>query len=83
MVDKTKREERVSFRLDGELLKKLNVICDTENKKISSVAFDACLFYAELYPFLHALKSKKLYPQLTINEEVIKEEIFTALKKLV
>ena len=83
MTDKESRNEKVSFRLDGELLKKLNVICNTENKKISSVAFDACLFYAELYPFLHALKSKKLYPNLTINEEVIKEEIFTALKKLI
>lgn len=83
MTDKESRNEKVSFRLDGDLLKKLNVICTTENKKISSVAFDACLFYAELYPFLHALKSKKLYPNLTINEEVIKEEIFTALKKLI
>lgn len=83
MTDKESRNEKVSFRLDGELLKKLNVICNTENKKMSSVAFDACLFYADLYPFLHALKSKKLYPNLTINEEVIKEEIFSALKKLI
>ena len=83
MVDNATKTERATFRLDGELLKKLQVICETENKKISSVAFDACLFYAELYPFLHALKSKKLYPNLTINEEVIKEEIFTALKKLI
>ena len=77
------KTETVAFRLDKELLKKLETICETENKTVSSVAQDACKIYAELYPFLHALKSKKLYPNLTINEEVIKEEIFTALKKLI
>ena len=77
------RIEKASFRLDGELLKKLEVICTTENKKLSSVAYDACMIYAELYPFMHALKSQKLYKKLALNEEVIKDEIFTAVKKLI
>lgn len=83
MVDNATKKDRASFRLDSELSKKINVICETENKSISSVAFDACLIYAEIYPIIHTLKSKKLYPNLTINEEVIKDEIFTTLKKLI
>lgn len=83
MIDKATKTETVSFRIDGELLKKLDIICNTENKKVSSVAYDACMIYAELYPFMHALKSQKLYKKLALNEEVIKEEIFTAVKKLI
>ena len=83
MVTDITKNERVAFRLDSELLKKLEVICNTENKKLSSVAYDACMIYAELYPFMHALKSQKLYSKLALNEEVIKEEIFTAVKKLI
>lgn len=32
---------------------------------------------------MHALKSQKLYSKLALNEEVINEEIFTAVKKLI
>lgn len=72
----------IAFRIDGELSKKIDIICKTENKSVSSVAYDACLIYANIYPYLHALKSKKLYPELILNEEVIKEEIFSTLKHL-
>ena len=36
MIDKATKTETVSFRIDGELLKKLDIICNTENKKVSS-----------------------------------------------
>ena len=84
MVTKNQQKtETIAFRLDKELLKKIETVCKTENKTVSSVDLDACKIYAQIYPFLHALKSKQLYPNLTINEEVIKEEIFTELKKLI
>ncbi|HJJ48172.1 MAG TPA: hypothetical protein O0X39_04155 [Methanocorpusculum sp.] len=78
-----KKTENVCFRITEELQKKVKIICETENKTFSSVIHDAINLYANLYPMLHALKSKKLYPSLIINEETIKDEIYNSLKKLI
>ncbi|MDE2519424.1 MAG: hypothetical protein O0W93_08475, partial [Methanocorpusculum sp.] len=71
---------QISIRITNEIAKKLDFICQNENKKLAGVCYDACKLYAEIYPAIQMIKAMKINPDMTISEEELKKKIYDAIK---